>query len=466
MRGVAVELVDAVFERYMRPPERLTVSKHAEKYRMVAGKDSPYPGPWDNARSPWLVDPMDAWNEQGVTDIVIMASTQSGKTTVMENCLYYTIDQDPRPSLYITSDAAAAKEFNDDRLIPNLEASERFARHVPVGDRRKLKRNKVTFPTMNLNLIGATSASQLARISVQRGFFDEIDKWAQVVRGRGKTEGSAEQLAEARFDAVPADEQKRVWVSTPTDEGVGIHARYTKSDQAHWEVPCPHCGKYQELRFRWERGARGGVRWEGGLGEGLEGSEFAAFVQRVRESAWYECEHCGGRIESGDKKWMNERGVYVRVGQTVRPIDTHDTRDKKPAKGEVVGDPPQTRVRGFAFNQLVVTWIPFGEVARGFVEERGVPERGWVNRVLGQAWKQPGQGTDAARMAEITVSAPGEEAYGRGTVPPEVSGMIGFIDIQSDHAWWSVRGYGAREQSWLIDYGRVECPEVVSDRTV
>lgn len=465
--SAADALVDQVFERYMRPPERLTVSRHAEKYRVVAGKDSPYPGPWDNARSPWLIEPMDCWNEPGVTDIVIMASTQSGKTTVMENCLYFTIDQDPRPSLYISSDANAAKEFNDDRLIPNLEASPRFVRHVPVGDRRKLKRDKVTFPTMNLALIGAGSAGKLARISVQRGFFDEIDKWSQEVRGRGKTEGSAEVLAEARFDAVPEDEQKRIWVSTPTDEGVGIHKRYTESDQAHWETPCPHCGRYQWLRFRWERGAKGGVRWEGGLGEGLEGAEREAFCQVVRETAWYECEHCGGRIESRDKHWMNARGLYVRVGQSVEPIDPKGAdAGGEPVKGVVVGEPPRTKVRGFHFNQLVVTWIGFGEVAAPFVKAHGVPDRGWVNRRLGEAWKQPGQHTDAARLAEMTRTAPGEEPYSRGTIPEGVSGLVGFVDIQSDHAWYVVRGYGEREQSWLIDYGRVECPEVVNDRTV
>jgi len=38
-------------------------------------------------------------------------------------------------------------------------------------------------------------------------------------------------------------------VSTPTIDELGINAEYLKSDRRFWEVPCPVCGEYQEMRF-------------------------------------------------------------------------------------------------------------------------------------------------------------------------------------------------------------------------
>lgn len=38
-------------------------------------------------------------------------------------------------------------------------------------------------------------------------------------------------------------------VSTPTIDEVGINAEYLKSDRRAWEVACPACGEYQEMRF-------------------------------------------------------------------------------------------------------------------------------------------------------------------------------------------------------------------------
>ncbi len=460
MDGVAEKMLAGVLALHMRCPETTTVDAWAQAERLVVGKDAARPGPWDNSWAPWLVEPMRCWTDPAVTDIVIMASTQSGKTETLFNCLLYTIRHDPRPCLYISTDQEAAKEFNDDRLIPTLEAVRALRDLVPLGDSRLIKRAKLTLPTMPLWLTGAHSAGKLARISVQRGFFDEIDKWAQELRGRGKVEGSAEDLARSRFDA-HGDDVKRIWVSSPTDEMVGIHRLYHNSDQARWQVPCPRCGKYQELRFSVNGKLGGGVRWEGGLGDALDGSAFAAFCAQVQATAWYECEHCRGRVESREKGWMNARGVWVRTGQRVGDIDP---QDPEPRHGAVIGEAPQTKVRGFHWGQLVTTWKTFGDVAEEFVKERGAT-RGWVNRVLGEPWKQPGQHTDAGTLKGIiesgTGGTPEDPVYKLRSVPAKALALAGAIDIQRDHAWFVVRGYGAQERSWLIDYGRVECPEVI-----
>ena len=48
--------------RYLQPPENLTVSEWAEKYRMLDSKTSAMPGPWRNDKTPYLKEVMDEFN--------------------------------------------------------------------------------------------------------------------------------------------------------------------------------------------------------------------------------------------------------------------------------------------------------------------------------------------------------------------------------------------------------------------
>ena len=48
--------------RHLKPPENLTVSQWAEKYRKLDPKTSAIPGPWRNEMTPYLVEIMDEFN--------------------------------------------------------------------------------------------------------------------------------------------------------------------------------------------------------------------------------------------------------------------------------------------------------------------------------------------------------------------------------------------------------------------
>lgn len=45
-----------------RPPERITVSEWAERYRILDSKSSATPGRWSNTRTPYLVEIMNEFN--------------------------------------------------------------------------------------------------------------------------------------------------------------------------------------------------------------------------------------------------------------------------------------------------------------------------------------------------------------------------------------------------------------------
>ena len=76
------------------PPEEMKVSEWAEKYRMLDSKTSAEPGPWNNSRTPYLVEIMDEFLNPETEEIAYCKCTQIGGTEAELNALGYVIQQD------------------------------------------------------------------------------------------------------------------------------------------------------------------------------------------------------------------------------------------------------------------------------------------------------------------------------------------------------------------------------------
>ena len=82
-RSDAERLADirATYSRAVRgfaPPEDLTVSEWADRYRRLSPESSAEAGPWRTSRTPYLREPMDAFTDPSVRRIVIVAGSQIG----------------------------------------------------------------------------------------------------------------------------------------------------------------------------------------------------------------------------------------------------------------------------------------------------------------------------------------------------------------------------------------------------
>ena len=65
---------------YFKPPERLTVTEWSDKYRWLSAENSAEPGRWKTSRTPYLKEPMDAFTDPKIHHIVVVASSQVGKS--------------------------------------------------------------------------------------------------------------------------------------------------------------------------------------------------------------------------------------------------------------------------------------------------------------------------------------------------------------------------------------------------
>lgn len=496
----AAILIDTIFRDAFSAPEVLSVDRWADRHRVVAW-GGPKPGPWETDAAPHLREPMRDFTDPDVRKIVCMFSPQTGKTEVLINCLLYAIAEDPADAILYFDRDDTAREFATSRLIPNVRACARTA--LRLGDSpRDTNQESIRMEQMTAWMSGAGSSGQLASKPAKYVLKDEVDKWAAELRGRGRTEGSASELADARADAWGAL-AKIIETSTPTDQDTGIHASFMLSDQAERHYPCPHCGGWQTLILGDGSGAGvvfggpGGEDLHGGVLQRMGSDALAECAAHVRQTAAYRCLHCGELIEAHQRDAMLRQGVWIRAGQRIegagemesdsggmeggtgfQPVAGRDGLKARPTKiktgARIVGRARKTEIRGYRAGWLDVRGKRWGDVAAEFVLRRGIIDRGFVNRVLAEPWKPPGSGSSVGRLLRIVreqAEADGAAVFVRGVgvggagvggagVPrgtggeegtghraPGTSGragpalVLGTCDVQQDRVVWQIAAY-------------------------
>lgn len=387
-----------------KPPERLTVSEWADKFRILSEKDTAEPGRWQTVRTPYLRGVMNAFNNPRVQDITFCAGTQVGKTSAEQNMIGYAIDQDPGPMMIVYPTDKLAEFTSENRLQPMFRLS------PPLADKfleTESQRLELQFPHMYITLIGANSPANLSSRPVRYVFFDEVDKFPKWTGD----EASPMELAAERTKTFW--NRKLVRVSTPTLETGNIWQAWLMADaQFKYFVPCPYCGAFQELEFRqlkWPQDAR---------------------PQEALYTSWYECCRCHERIDDRQKMDMIRHGEWRQINE-------------KRGRGRSVG---------FHLSSLYSPWVMFGDISAKFLTVKDTPEllMNFVNSWLAEPWKDK---ADSMR-SDVVLNKRGP--YHQGTMPAEAQLLTMGVDVQLDHFWVGVRAWGPSMTSWLVDYGRVE----------
>jgi hypothetical protein len=209
-------LVRAIAREALQPELELKLSEWAESYRLLPSKTSSEPGPWRNARTPYLVEPMDCLSAgHPAEEIVVMKGTQIGGTEAGNNWIGYVIHQAPAPMMAIQPTLNLAKRFSKHRLATMID--EMPVLHGRVAEKRSRDTSNTAlmkdFPGGILVIAGANSAADLRSMPCKYIFADEIDGYPFDVDG----EGDPLALADKRASNFPR--RKKFKTSTPTTKG-------------------------------------------------------------------------------------------------------------------------------------------------------------------------------------------------------------------------------------------------------
>ena len=139
------------------PPETLTVSEWAEKYRMLDSKSSAIPGKWNNEVTPYLVGIMDEFNNYETEKIIFVKPTQVGGTESLQNMVGYIVMQEPAPTMIVYPTEMLAKSVSENRLQVMFKTSPELKKRFDENSQLL----ELQFDGMYLTLAGSNSPSGL-----------------------------------------------------------------------------------------------------------------------------------------------------------------------------------------------------------------------------------------------------------------------------------------------------------------
>ena len=414
---------------------RVSLVEWAETHRVIPQGLSPMPGLFSWAVTPYLEEIADNLSQTStVKETYVMKGAQVGYSVgIGENWILYTIDQAPGPMIYVAQSQGAAERTMQKRIRPAIQQSglggKIFAQAKRPGSRKTGDTaDMMEFVGGTLTPVGPNVGERLRSDSMQLGYFDEMDAWAQevgTISGKRKNEGSTHGLIMRRFDAY-TNTYKVLGGSTPLEASSSlIEPLYLDGDQRQYNVPCKHCGELQPLeweRLKYEKDERG---------------------LSIPESVHYECRACCGHWKNDDKVFFlkNERqGGRAKWIPLVAP-----------------------RVPGRRSYHLPSLLSPIGFrdwesicLEASMIGEDTTKLQQFWNTVLGRTWTVRGKAPD---YTKIMVKREGLEPtdaqphwYDPNQWPDRALICTIGADVQADRIEAEVVAWGMFEESWSLGY--------------
>lgn len=389
--------------QFLSPPEQLTVSEWAEKYRMLDSKSSAMPGPWSNDVTPYLTGVMDEFNNYETEKIIFVKPTQIGGTEALQNMIGYIVMQDPAPTMIVYPTDTLAKSVSENRLQPMLKATPEIAKKFDENSSLL----ELQFDGMYLSLAGSNSPSGLASKPIRFLMMDEVDKYP----GASSKEADPIKLATERTKTF---HNKKIYItSTPTLKTGHIWKEKEGADiEKHYFVPCPHCGEFIEFKFQ-------NIRFPDD--EGMSYADRAEF-------ATYVCQECGCVITDNDKHNMLKLGEWRVVHHRTKYV----------------------RNVAFWINTLYSPFVRWSDIAKEFLSTKDDPEdfQNFVNSWLAEPWEDTKLKTSAELVLERQTELPS------CTLPKWTKLLTAGVDVQETSLYWTIRAWGNYLTSQNIAHGQ------------
>lgn len=443
--------VASVVQRILTPRERLSISQWAvNKPFLILEKGAVYPGPYDLSLTPYWREPLDAAGDSAVRKINIVKAPQCGGTKCAEIVLAWHLENQPTNWMYIRPAEPDLDEAFRDRFKPIIERN--LPDLVPTSGSWVVLSKNQRIELTNAIIYGAAASvpRQITSRTTPKALYDETDTGGDTSNALG----NVLDLVDERQMAGTSAMSLTMGVSSPKyDSGSNWVAYDQRSDRREYWEPCPCCGHYQPLV------------WESFI---VEGDERDGLTIINDDLARYRCKKCEYAIEPSWQGWMSDRGVWVPRDQRITeplPIDDDAIRDERSLailpdverwEPEREGKPRTNPHRGYrvwaantkfeqrGWSSMMARWF---EVARTRDPER---IQVFVNSWKAQPWKQSIKSADEQTILRR------KGAYEPRVVPGRAKLLLGAVDIQMDHLWYSFRAFGPNQDSWLIHYGTVE----------
>jgi len=416
----------------LTPRDRMSVSQWAEKKRQLSSKTTDLHGPWSHDYTPYLVEVMDCLSDAVTREVVLMKCSQSGGTEAGLNFIGWAVDESPAPALMVMPREDDANRRVATRIRPMFESTPSLRQHLPGRRVDMLNTGKETIlDNMIMYLAWAGSPAALADNPVCYVILDEVGKFP-VKSGKEADPVSLAKKRQRTFFA----RSKLFMPSTPVLENDLIHREYLAGDQRSWWAKCPDCEKYHKLNWQHVQ-----------LDKTKDGKLLAASDYEAGGHARYACPECGSLWDE-TKRWQAVcDGLWVPAGCSVND------------KGRIIGEIGSSTIRSYHIHALML-YPGFqtiddlaAEWARAQIAKKTKdigPLQDFINSQLGEPW------VEAEKQTEDLIIRSHIGTYKAGIVPAGVQILTAGVDVQIDHVWVTVVGWGYLSEAWTIWSERIE----------
>lgn len=469
----AAALLNAIFAKAGRielPPP--IVEWVRENVVLTAEESKQFPGKYNPDLTPGVTILFDFIESPFWSEFIACKSSQFGMTLAFLAALMHKIKFKPRDVAFAINNREEIKRINEVRILPMLRACQAIADRLPA-DPDRLQNHTLYLIGLTLYLLGGHSAGAAANKSLDWAAVDECDETPEELKGNEST------IIDLLRDRLKRqDGAKLIAFSKPRNEDDIIWPEYLHGSRHKIFVPCPHCSGdlppealpdappgsrlLRELVLPLPRGyqtlVRSGLRYDHCRHPETRRWDLA----RMLRETFYDCIHCGGRIEEKHKAWMLRHRLYIPTNtpngalqddcKTLRedrdPTETEDDcGHPQPVPGKLsfqVSDfyalehqPAST------FGHLAVEIVTATNLSkqRKFRRSReGLP----VGRVLSD---------NSRTVASIRLLAQRQPQFTRGHCSRRPLVIILGVDVQHYGKKWVKCAFYENDDCELVDYG-------------
>ena len=340
----------------------------------------------------------DAIDDPEIERVTVLKSARIGYTSLLTGVIASYVSNQPSPILAVLPTQDDCRDYSVGDVEGTFDASPALrglldAEADEAGRSTLLARR---FPGGSLKFVAAKSPRNLRRHNARVLLLDEIDGFEI------GAEGDPLKLAEMRTLAFR--DRKIIAGSTPVHDHGPVSRLYAESDQRVFEVPCPECHDFSEIKWA-------SIEWPAG---------------RPEEAAWT-CPQCGSVVQERHKPEMVAGGRWRATQPQV--------------KGHA----------GFRVNALVSPHAnaAWGKLASEFLRAKDNPAtlQTFVNLVLGEAWRDSEDDLDENELARK------REDFGLpDRIPEETLIVTAGVDCQDDRLELVFLGHGKDEQVSVLSH--------------
>jgi phage terminase large subunit GpA-like protein len=320
---------------------------------------------------------------------------------------------------------------------------------------KNTRKDLMKFQSCTMPVGWSRSPSTLADKTVKVGHANEIDKWE---RYSTSTEADPLKLFDDRGKDFQSS-RKFIYESTPAVKGRSrIERLRLQGTNCRYHVPCPHCQKYQLLvmeQVKWKKSKAG-----------------KSDPKTAKQTAYYECEHCSGKIKDHHRGPMMRKGVWAPENSSVSAREAMNeharrifSRDEDRGEEKVWsgwskakwikdGVPPRIEHASYQLSSLYALAVSWGDVAYEFLTSLDSIEnlKNFRNQWLAETWEFTTRKQTWEQFGE-KISRSG---IPRGIVPNDASLITIGVDKQGHTHPWVAVAWRPGMSPHVVDYGEID----------